>query len=251
MVDFSLGGGRLRTGRERRSVRRALWTMVAPCTCVVMVGGLVCSRDLLPQPPRYTQWDASQSNPKCMSERCVAFSVRDVCKDGPKGGGACPSETVCSQATDDGTECFCRCCCQYKPADWQCKWASSSEGSGQPIRTPGSLAPGESCTAVCQRGYIPKDVQTQSEAFTCSADTGKLEPPPSPRSSASRTSQKYAARRHRVKTRGASGLTRVKIPAGRTASARHSVSRDWPRPMESPWLGTFAARCWASGTGSR
>ena len=167
-----MGGGRLRAGRERRSARRALWT-VAACACAGMAGGL-CSPDQFPQPPPFSEWDRSRSNPKCTSEGCVDFHFLGVCSDSGRGG-VCPSETECSQGKDDESECFCRCCCQYKPADWQCEW--SKKNAGQPIRTPGNLHPGEACTAVCQPGYAPKDPQAQSEKFTCSTATSRLEPP--------------------------------------------------------------------------
>eukprot|EP01044_Picomonas_judraskeda_P000641 COSAG03_NODE_29_length_18724_cov_58.310497_13_plen_641_part_00 len=167
-----MGGGRLRAGRERRSAP-ALWT-VAACACVGMAGGL-CSHDEFPQPPPFAEWDPSisRSDPKCTSEGCVEnFDATAVCSRDHRA--ACLSERECSQ-TDDESECFCRCCCQYKPADWQCEW--SKKNAGQPIRTPGNLHPGDVCTAVCQPGYAPKDPQTQSEKFTCSAATSTLEPP--------------------------------------------------------------------------
>eukprot|EP01043_Picozoa_sp_COSAG02_P052656 COSAG02_NODE_5706_length_4106_cov_1.601447_1_plen_744_part_00 len=171
-----MGGGRLRVWcgwrRPHGHGSVAMRAMVA-WAGVGMVGGL-CSHnsypsagDLVP----FSEWDVSRSDRRCTMESCVEdYNEFRVCP-----GEGCRTQKECLSMPDDGSECHARCCCQYRPADWHFKWVP---GHGdKPLRTPGNLHPRDSCTAVCQRGYMAKESRAPSETFTCSAVTDALEPP--------------------------------------------------------------------------
>ena len=51
------------------------------------------------------------------------------------GGRSCP------KARDDGSECFCRCCCQFKAAGFVCKWHDPHPSPPPAPPTPAPPAP--------------------------------------------------------------------------------------------------------------
>ena len=127
----------------------------------VVVG--ICSRGAVPQPPiNGSRWDPARSSPKC-----TASSTPAVCPT----GSSCACDwtrggTLCDFSLDDGTECDCACCCEhYQSTGLQCKWGGGRWHSGNAA---GSLRPGETCTAVCQPGFIPGPGSPAAREFVCS-----------------------------------------------------------------------------------
>jgi hypothetical protein len=134
------------------------------------VGGGVCSRGAVPQPPiNGSRWEPARSSPKC-----TASSTPAVCPVNPRcdcnwtRGG-----TLCDFERDDGTECDCVCCCEhYQSIGIQCRWGG---GRWHSSNAAGSLLPGEVCTAVCQPGFLLGPGSPAAQEFACS-DAGAMRP---------------------------------------------------------------------------
>ena len=140
-----------------------------------------CSRGVLPQPPPGSRWDPSRS-----SRRCTGAGKPAVCPVGKPGASPlcdcgwtghephAEAGAWCNAARDDDSACDCYCCCRHYPSDGTtCGYGAGHYHSAS---APGSLQPGEICTAVCQPGFTPKSWGAPYEAFSCSGATGELEP---------------------------------------------------------------------------
>ena len=120
-------------------------------------GGGTCSPGQVPQPPSHSMWDPARSDAKCT--RTGTFhacpNLPGIRCDWTHGGASC--------VYDDGSSSFCSCCCPHEYAGFTCAWQSPNWGAVRP----GSLRAGETCTAVCQVGFVPSVPSAASEEFTC------------------------------------------------------------------------------------
>jgi hypothetical protein len=107
-----------------------------------------------------------------------------------KGGALCPA------GRDDGSECFCRCCCPYKPTGFKCKWHDPHPGPQPPppppippppppFPPPPPAPPGTGLTAVHVKGnhlvdaagnlVVLRGVSHSGSEYTCIHSSGIFE----------------------------------------------------------------------------